>query len=508
MLKNKNNTGFLRRPFILLLIYTGIIGLSFLVGHFSGVSFLSLFSNNPGLLFTAGVFFVLALFAPYIYLYYQQKIDTRRISVQSEQLNHLRMLAQGALEIDDLDRLLDIIPRFLMHMYISKMNVKLSHASVYFYDNVTKTFILVSHRGKIRPAKDYLNSDSPLIIWYTQKVPELVKKRYFTNAELETLSYEDIDYLLRRKDLLVKEPGLEDFLKQLQDELFQLNVSLCIPSFYQNECNGFLILGKKSKGRYSQEEIDALSTVSYHISMAIRSAKLRQDLAGSYFEAIHGLSKSLEARDPYTKGHSERVVWYSLAIAAELINIPPYNRITNFLAKVQEAALLHDVGKIGIRDNILLKPAPLTAEEMEIVMQHPNISEHILRSLRGVPEDVLLGIKYHHERCDGTGYAHLRTEQIPPIARLLAVADTYDAMTTDRPYRKGLSDREALKEIIKNTYYSGPQWDSVVVEAFLRAFQHGRVKEGVVFSKEDILEIKKEIEASGLAQKVFSGGVE
>jgi len=227
--------------------------------------------------------------------------------------------------------------------------------------------------------------------------------------------------------------------------------------------------------------------------MAIRSAKLRQDLVASYLEAIKGIVKSLEARDPYTKGHSERVVWYSLAIASELKDKFPFSQIPGFLEKVQQAALLHDVGKIGIRDNILLKPEALTSEENEIVAQHPKISEHILMGLKGISQDVLAGVKYHHERYDGTGYCGLKGGLIPPIARILAVADSYDAMTTDRPYRRALSDNETLKEIIKSTYYSGPQWDPIVVEALLNAFKKGMFKKEAIITQKEIEQMKKEL---------------
>ncbi|MCM8779942.1 MAG: HD-GYP domain-containing protein, partial [Candidatus Omnitrophica bacterium] len=238
---------------------------------------------------------------------------------------------------------------------------------------------------------------------------------------------------------------------------------------------------------------DALTAISNHIAMSIRSAKLRQDLSGSYLEAIASIVKSLEARDPYTKGHSERVATYSLAIAAELKDKSPYNQIMDFLVKVQQAALLHDVGKIGIRDEILLKPDGLSPEEIEVIRQHPQIGEHILSGLKGISHDVLYGIKYHHEKYDGSGVLELKGEQIPPLARILAVADTYDAMTTDRPYRKAFSDQEAVKEIVKNTYCSGPQWDPKVVEALLESLKKGIFRKEAAITQEEIEQIKREL---------------
>lgn len=490
----------LSRIIVSLLIYLFVAGACLLLAFLLEVPLFEIFKNTSAS-FLVLFFLVLACLAPIACLRYQQGHGYKRLAALKEQFNTLKMITQGSLEIEGLDHLLKLIPRFLMHMYLTKMHTRIAHASVFFYDAVTKSYILVAHRGRQEPTTSYLALDDPIVTWFTKEAPYLVQKRYLIAADSEALRYEDIDYFLKLTSLAHHEPKIARSLKKLKEELSCLKASICIPCFYQGECNGFLILGEKIKGSYFKEEVDTLATVSHYIAMAIRSAKLHEEVVSSYLEAIQGVAKSLEARDQYTKGHSERVVWYGLAIASELIDIPPYNQIVNFLEKVQQAALLHDVGKIGIRDDILLKPERLTPEEKELIAQHPKISEHILRGLKGISEDVLLGIKYHHERSDGKGYYGVAGENIPPIARILAVADSYDAMTTDRPYRQALTDREAVKEIIKNTDYLGPQWDQFVVEALLRACKKGRLKENVVFSDADLEEIRQEIEAEGLRQK-------
>ncbi|MDD5610076.1 MAG: histidine kinase N-terminal 7TM domain-containing protein [Candidatus Omnitrophica bacterium] len=483
----------LTRAFILTAVYVCVIGATLIVASALQVPLQNVV-NNLSMFITLSIFVILSLSAPYTYLYFQQRYDEKRLTAQREQFSALKQITQGSLEIEDLSHLLKVIPHFLMQMYQAKLKTKISQTAVYFYDATTKLYIMVAHRGSQKPSKAYLTTDDALIFWFTKKVPYLVQKGYYKEKELQALRNEDIDFLLSQSSLLSHEQGLKNLLESIRLELAQLKAHICVPCFYQKECTGILILGEKTKGSYNQEEIDALSTVSNHIAMSIRSAQLRQDLTASYLEAITSIAKSLEARDPYTKGHSERVALYSLAIAAELQGKPPYNQIVDFQVKIQQAALLHDVGKIGIRDDILLKPGGLNPEEVEVIRQHPQIGEHILSGLKGISRDVLLGIRYHHEKYDGSGTTEIKGEQIPPIARILAVADTYDAMTTDRPYRKGLSDREALKEIIKNTYYQGPQWDPKVVEAMLEAFKKGIFKQGVSITQEEIEQIKREIE--------------
>ena len=481
-----------RKTTVLAVIYFSVIAIPLLMGYFLHVPF-SLIIDNPQLSFTLSVFTLLAIVAPYIYISFQQESSSRMLLGQREQFNALKKITQGSLEIEDLSHLLKIIPNFLLKMYRTKLNTVISQAAVYFYDNTTDSFIMVAQRGKVKPLKTYLTTQSPLVCWLTVTIPYLIRKKYFKPEELEVLRVKDIDYFLSMASLVGREPKIKEVLIKLKEEFQQLGASLCVPCSYQKEYTGFLILGQKKCGEYNAEEISALTTVSNHIAMAIRSAKLRQDLVASYLEAIKGIVKSLEARDPYTKGHSERVVWYSLAIASELKDKFPFSQIPGFLEKVQQAALLHDVGKIGIRDNILLKPEALTSEENEIVAQHPKISEHILMGLKGISQDVLAGVKYHHERYDGTGYCGLKGGLIPPIARILAVADSYDAMTTDRPYRRALSDNETLKEIIKSTYYSGPQWDPIVVEALLNAFKKGMFKKEAIITQKEIEQMKKEL---------------
>ena len=173
---------------------------------------------------------------------------------------------------------------------------------------------------------------------------------------------------------------------------------------------------------------------------------------------IYALAVAVEAKDPYTRGHSERVADYSIKLAAA-IGIPSYK-----FQIIRGAALLHDIGKIGISGTILRKPSTLTAIEFQQVKKHPTIGEHICSSLKFATE-ILPIIRHHHEHYNGWGYPDgLKGEKIPLLARIVAIADAFDAMTSDRPYRSGMSPADALC-IMERA--AGEQWDPDLVHIFV-----------------------------------------
>jgi putative nucleotidyltransferase with HDIG domain len=202
-----------------------------------------------------------------------------------------------------------------------------------------------------------------------------------------------------------------------------------------------------------------LETLASQAAIAIENARLFEDTQRIYYETLKSLAKALEARDDYTRGHSERVADFSLAVAKEL-NLP--DEECNI---IYNSALLHDIGKIGVRDEVLLKPRRLTESEMEIIRKHPTYGKAILGPLKFLGEVSEL-VKYHHERWDGSGYpTGLKREDIPLASRIIGVADAYDAMTSTRPYRKALSHEQAIAEITKQ---NDVQFDPKIVEAFLK----------------------------------------
>ena len=191
-----------------------------------------------------------------------------------------------------------------------------------------------------------------------------------------------------------------------------------------------------------------------------------QDLKQTYMAAVSSLLSAMKARDGYTLKHSYDVTYYALAIAGEMgIEQADIDVINN-------AANLHDLGKIGIDGRILLKPGALNGRETEAVREHPRMAADILRPLKFLSKEIAL-IIHHHERYDGAGYPHgLKGDLIPLGARIIAVADAFSAMTTERPYRKAISSPNAIEELKRN---SGGQFDPAVVKAFIDAVESGKL---------------------------------
>jgi HD-GYP domain-containing protein (c-di-GMP phosphodiesterase class II) len=220
---------------------------------------------------------------------------------------------------------------------------------------------------------------------------------------------------------------------------------------------------------FSKEDQKLLETLSHQVSIAIENSKLYSDIKKSFFETVEALAEAIEKKDRYTGGHTKRVVYYSMCIA-KYMNLSPET-----LEQLRMGAILHDVGKIGIEDKILKKQAPLDKEEWEIMQKHPEIGFDIMGRVEGL-KDIVSAMRYHHERWDGNGYPYkLKGEEIPLIARVVSVADTYDAMVSTRPYRKGMDPKIAFDEITK---YSGTQFCPTVVTAFVEAFKHEKMGKG------------------------------
>jgi putative nucleotidyltransferase with HDIG domain len=186
-----------------------------------------------------------------------------------------------------------------------------------------------------------------------------------------------------------------------------------------------------------------------------------------FMGSIQMLAGAVDEKDPYTRGHSDRVTKYSLMIAREMGSDP------EFLETVRISAQLHDVGKIGIEDRILKKPGALTPEEFEIMKTHTTRGANILRPVAQLRE-MIPGIELHHESLDGRGYPRgLKGDQIPLLPRIIAVADTFDALTTNRPYQQARDAADAL-QIIRSL--SGKRLDPVAVAAMDAIYQRGEIE--------------------------------
>jgi HD-GYP domain-containing protein (c-di-GMP phosphodiesterase class II) len=186
-----------------------------------------------------------------------------------------------------------------------------------------------------------------------------------------------------------------------------------------------------------------------------------------FMGSIQMLAGAVDEKDPYTRGHSDRVTRYSLLIAKEM-GLPPA-----FMETLQISAQLHDVGKIGIEDHILKKPGSLTEEEFEVMKTHTTKGANILRPVPQLAE-MLPGIELHHEALDGRGYPYgLKGDQIPLMPRVIAVADTFDALTTNRPYQQAHTPDQAL-QIIRSL--AGKRLDPAAVDALLAVYERGEIR--------------------------------
>ena len=256
----------------------------------------------------------------------------------------------------------------------------------------------------------------------------------------------------------------------------QIHGAIVAPLSTPSGVLGTLLVGFAERIAPSAAKVRLATTIANLSAQALQRSRLHEqtldqaaslaaalgDLEESYQATLLALSAALDARDRETEGHSQRVTKWALAVGRQLDLSP--EELTN----LERGSLLHDVGKIGISDNILLKAGPLTPQERKLMDQHPKLGYNMLKDIPFL-HDALPVVLHHQEMWDGSGYpSGLRGEEIPLAARIFAIADTYDAMTSTRPYRRALTHAAALEEIER---CRGTQFDPRVVDAFLELFR-------------------------------------
>ncbi|MDO9556600.1 MAG: GAF domain-containing protein [Coriobacteriia bacterium] len=259
--------------------------------------------------------------------------------------------------------------------------------------------------------------------------------------------------------LLLRE-GMEDARFEKHERVRGITDAISVPIKTVGEVIGVFNVDSKREGIFSTGDVEMFSVLASQVGVAIENARLYQNAREGLLNTVEALAVAVDAKDPYTRGHSDRVAEYSLTIAREL------SLSETQIAEIDIAARLHDVGKIGVSERILGKSGPLTDEEWKVVKEHPTISAKILEPV-GFASDVVVCVLAHHERPDGEGYPNGMSEgEIPLGASIIKVADAFDAMTSDRPYRGAMSTEQALDELRR---CKGTQFDPTVVEALLRA---------------------------------------
>lgn len=239
--------------------------------------------------------------------------------------------------------------------------------------------------------------------------------------------------------------------------------AICSPLVNRGKVLGIIYLDSTNKSNlFSEDDLSLLAAMALKAGIALDNARLYDDMRNLFFNTVETLVRAIQARDQYTSGHSARVSRFCLLIADKL-NLDTKNKHHLYLT-----SMLHDIGKIGIPDDLLNRPGKLSDEEIEKVRQHASVGASMLKAL-GQMHPIVPLIKHHHEAWDGSGYPDgLKGERIPLISRIVAVADTYDAMTSDRPYRKAKTNSHAINEIKK---CSGTKYDPKVVKAFVEVLE-------------------------------------
>ncbi|MEA5000674.1 MAG: GAF domain-containing protein [Endomicrobiaceae bacterium] len=249
------------------------------------------------------------------------------------------------------------------------------------------------------------------------------------------------------------------FLRPNDAERYISKSFISVPLRVKNKVIGVLnINSPKTKKQFDDRDVKLLTILADQAAMTLDNMELFNNLQSFYFEMVQTLARAIDAKDSYTYDHADRAGKYAKAIAKKM-NLP-----YTIVRHVEYAALMHDIGKIGIADNILSKPGKLSDEEQEVIRKHPSIGHRIIAPVQFLMP-VAPMVLYHQEWFDGSGYPEgLSGEEIPLGARIVAVIDAYDAITSNRPYRKALTQEAAINELKKG---SGKQFDPKIVDIFI-----------------------------------------
>ncbi|MBI3653960.1 MAG: HD domain-containing protein [Acidobacteria bacterium] len=275
--------------------------------------------------------------------------------------------------------------------------------------------------------------------------------------------------------LTAERNGLAHFVRRNQEMFNKLRAHLAVPMIVQGELIGVIYLSEKLSGEaFSDDDLTIINTIARHIGLAFynqrlivslkrraeENRRLYKEMRQVYHDVVRAFGSAIDLKDAYTKGHSDRVARYSEAIAREM------GLSGEELENIGVAGYLHDIGKITVDRAIINNPRPLTEREFKELNKHAVTGYEILANIRHPWQEIAYMTKCHHEKVDGTGYPQgLRGDEIPLGSRIVTLADSFDAMMTDRPYRVRLPLEKALNDVERNT---NSQFDARVVTAFCR----------------------------------------
>ena len=372
-------------------------------------------------------------------------------------------------------------PKLLIKLIVRKLvqQLKIRHAGVLLYQPEKESYVLAISRGetgiKIPAGYTRFSKESPIIRLF---IDDTFRPLRHANGNIMVL--EEIQRMIWKESIIKNSDDVRDFLGHLEEQMTTLNTIACVPAFYQKKLMAVILLGEKgNREKFEQDELDFFNALASDAAMAIRNAQLfekhRREAERNrklFLQTIMVLGSTIEAKDAYTRGHTERVTRYAIAIARQMVENGSAEFSESFFENLYIAGQLHDIGKIGVPEAILNKVSKLTNQEYEILKRHTMIGVDILRPL-SLPKECLDGVRSHHENFNGTGYPEgLKGASIPISAAIISVADAFDAMTSDRPYRKGLKKEMAIDEIKK---FSEKQFNPIVVRAMVELYEKGEV---------------------------------
>ncbi|SHH17084.1 HD domain-containing phosphohydrolase [Thermosipho atlanticus] len=310
---------------------------------------------------------------------------------------------------------------------------------------------LFDETGKKIILKAYLEKNDGLKVNFEDRIEiENTVINEFVDENVLVLSKDTKDYKYFK--------NLINFMKE------NIQSILLIPIQGLGNIYGILIVCTHYPMDHRSNEIGYLSIIANQVGLSLENAQLYKSLQNYFYNVVNALVAALEAKDKYTQGHSLRVAQWSKIVAREL------DLSENEQKKIYIAGLLHDIGKVGVEEYILLKKAPLTSQEIEKIREHPVLGVKILEPAN-VPKEIIKAVLYHHENYDGSGYPEgISGEKIPVLARIIRVVDSYDAMISDRPYRKAFSKEWAIEELKR---CSGKQFDPSIVDIVVRLIKRG-----------------------------------
>ncbi len=461
-----------RRAFIFSLLYSSIVGvfvsLVFVVQNF----LLQKYEINKF------IFPVIALFVITIFIRPAEQVLIRITDkfLFQRKYNYRKMLEQaskGMLFVTKKEKLIKLIARVLAKQ------MRVTIAAVYLHDKDSGAYKCMDSRSyRKQEAQKEIKAESAFVEWLKEKKSPLLR--------------DDIINWLQKETLFPHKVVLKRTLEQLRVTMHMLNATICIPAFMRTDLIGFLILGDKLSGdSYAKDDVALLSTLANSAAIAIENSQMYDELTTRiqkiielykeqhelFIDTATAFSYAVDLRDAYSRQHTQRIIGYCTVVIKGLDKMNAgYSKEQDFFESLKIAALLHDVGKVSVPDAILNKEGALAPEERKIVENHINVAVNILKPIEELSHVINI-VKYHHEYYDGHGYPEGRKgDDIPFASRILSVANAYDAMTSDRPYRKALTHQKAAERLKAG---AGKDFDPLIVRAILVGFEGvGSTREG------------------------------